>query len=174
VDVSPVYDFGNALSIDAEAVGEPGQRRFRLLVLGSNGSASIWMEKEQLAGIAAWVQEMLTSLEEERPDSAPDVEPLPMPEQADVDFRAVQIALGYAEDQDLFAIQAFDQAIEAENPTPTFRCFISRGQARVLSSKILQLVAAGRPLCPLCDLPIDPSGHQCIRGNGHRQTRIIG
>ena len=29
------------------------------------------------------------------------------------------------------------------------------------------LVAAGRPLCPMCGQPLDPQGHLCPRRNGH-------
>jgi uncharacterized repeat protein (TIGR03847 family) len=40
------------------------------------------------------------------------------------------------------------------------RAFVRRAQA---------LLAAGRPLCPLCALPLDPEGHVCPRQNGHRR-----
>ena len=28
-----------------------------------------------------------------------------------------------------------------------------------------EAVVGGRPLCPLCDLPMDPAGHICPRWN---------
>jgi len=31
------------------------------------------------------------------------------------------------------------------------------------------VVAAGRPPCPLCGLPLDPDGHVCPRQNGYRR-----
>ena len=31
-----------------------------------------------------------------------------------------------------------------------------------------KIVAAGRPPCPLCGLPLDTDGHVCPRQNGHR------
>ena len=31
------------------------------------------------------------------------------------------------------------------------------------------VVAAGRPPCPLCSLPLDPAGHVCPRQNGYRR-----
>jgi uncharacterized repeat protein (TIGR03847 family) len=160
-------DFGRALSIDAEAIGEPGRRRFRLLVLSGSRSAAIWMEKQDLAGIGAWFQEVSERLDRERPSDEADVEPLPISEPFDAELHAVQLALGYVEDEDLFAIQAFD-AISAGSQRPAFRCFLSRGQSRVLSRKIAAVVAAGRPICPLCEMPIDPGGHVCPRANGHR------
>ena len=30
-------------------------------------------------------------------------------------------------------------------------------------------VAAGRPPCPFCGDPLDPSGHVCPRANGYRR-----
>ena len=159
------HDFGHALSVDAEAIGEPGNRRFRLLVRSSSQTASIWMENQQLAGIGSWIEETQERLDREHPSTEADAEPTPFDDTFAVEFRASQIGLGYAEAEEQFAIQAFD--IEAESQVPAFRCFISRGQARVLNRKIAGLVAAGRPICPLCEMPIDPEGHVCPRSNGH-------
>ncbi len=104
----PVHEFGSARSIDAEAIGQPGQRRFRLLVLSSYGAAAIWMEKEQLSGIGDWLTETVGRLDADRPTNDPDTDPMPFPAEVDVEVRAGQLALGYVEDRDLFAIQVYD------------------------------------------------------------------
>jgi uncharacterized repeat protein (TIGR03847 family) len=39
-------------------------------------------------------------------------------------------------------------------------------QMLAFAAKSLELVASGRPLCPVCGLPIDPEGHLCPRKNG--------
>ena len=36
------------------------------------------------------------------------------------------------------------------------------------------LGAAGRPPCPLCDEPLDPAGHLCVRTNGYRRGVVPG
>ncbi len=41
------------------------------------------------------------------------------------------------------------------------RDFVARAQA---------LVSAGRPPCPFCLQPIDPTGHICPRSNGYRRA----
>jgi uncharacterized repeat protein (TIGR03847 family) len=164
---SAEHDFGRALSVDAEAVGRPGQRRFRLLVRSTSRSIGLWMEKEQLRGIGSWFEEVLERLQREHPTSDPDVEPLPMPSEPDIDLRASQIGLGYDEAEDLFTLHAFDAQRLAADQSPAFRCLLSRGQSRVLARKIAVVVAAGRPICPLCGAPIDPDGHVCPRSNGH-------
>jgi uncharacterized repeat protein (TIGR03847 family) len=162
---TPANDYGRALSIDAEAVGQPGHRRFRILVRSTDQTASVWMEKQQLAGIGDWFDEVVKRLDREQPIDEPDVEPLPFAAIYDLEFTAGQIGLGYLETEKLFALQCFD--METGTERPTFRCLVSRGQARVLSAKIAQVVAAGRPICPLCAMPIEPQGHACPRANGH-------
>jgi uncharacterized repeat protein (TIGR03847 family) len=103
-----------------------------------------------------------------------DVDPLPFPDQIDLDLRAGQLALGYIEERDTFTIQFFERQtdVEGEEAKPMLRCFLRRGQSRVLSRKIADLVAAGRKPCPMCGEPMDPEGHNCPRGNGHRPVRL--
>ncbi|MPZ24804.1 MAG: DUF3090 family protein [Dehalococcoidia bacterium] len=167
------HDYGQTVSIDAEAIGRPGQRRFRLVARSATACAAIWMEKQQLASIGDWLVEMLKRLDDERPPPEPEVEPLPPTEAFDLSFRASQIALGFAEEANLFAIQAFEEQRAGDSDDPTFRCFIGRGQARALSRKIEAVVSAGRRLCPLCDQPIDPEGHVCPRSNGHHTGAAV-
>ncbi|HEX5479005.1 MAG TPA: hypothetical protein VFY79_04730 [Dehalococcoidia bacterium] len=33
-------------------------------------------------------------------------------------------------------------------------------------------MAGGRPVCPLCGLPMEPGGHACVRTNGHSKQPI--
>lgn len=161
----PANDFGRALAIDAEAVGQPGNRRFRLLVQSAGRCASVWMEKQQLSGIGEWFEETLQRLDREEPVNEPDEAPGPIGAIYDLEFTAGQIGLGYQEDERLFALQCFD--LRTGTQEPTFRCLVSRGQAKVLSAKIASVVAAGRPICPLCAMPMEPEGHHCPRSNGH-------
>jgi uncharacterized repeat protein (TIGR03847 family) len=45
------------------------------------------------------------------------------------------------------------------------RIYATRGQVRAMAAKGAEAVAAGRPPCPLCDMPMDPAGHRCPRWN---------
>ena len=45
------------------------------------------------------------------------------------------------------------------------RIYATRGQVRAMAAKGAEAVAAGRPLCPLCDMAMDPAGHRCPRWN---------
>src|SRR5262245_39745182 len=161
---TPANDFGRASSIDAEAVGQPGSRRFRLLVQSAGQSASVWMEKQQLANVGEWFDETNQRLDREQPGSDPDEEPGPIAAIYDIEFTAGQMSLGYQEERNVFVLQCFD--LQSGRQDPSFRCLISRGQARVLSAKIARVVAAGRPICPLCAMPME-ADHHCPRSNGH-------
>ena len=50
-------EFSEITSIEAESFGEPGKRTFRIVVSASNGSAIMWLEKEQLLQLALAIQE---------------------------------------------------------------------------------------------------------------------
>jgi uncharacterized repeat protein (TIGR03847 family) len=55
------------------------------------------------------------------------------------------------------------------------RVLINPAQARAFVDRARQLVSAGRPPCPLCAQPLDPSGHICPRQNGyHRGISFAG
>jgi uncharacterized repeat protein (TIGR03847 family) len=46
------------------------------------------------------------------------------------------------------------------------RVRIAPGHAREFVRRAAGLVAAGRPLCPFCGQPLEPTGHFCTRTNG--------
>ena len=48
------------------------------------------------------------------------------------------------------------------------RVSITREQAAAFTIQATRLIESGRPPCPLCGSPLDPSGHECPRTNGHR------
>jgi uncharacterized repeat protein (TIGR03847 family) len=45
------------------------------------------------------------------------------------------------------------------------RLMLTRGQALAFAARAVELVAAGRPSCRFCGLPMDPDGHPCPRMN---------
>jgi uncharacterized repeat protein (TIGR03847 family) len=50
------------------------------------------------------------------------------------------------------------------------RVHLTGQAARAFAARAASVVAAGRPACPLCTLPLDPDGHICPRQNGYRRT----
>ncbi len=47
------------------------------------------------------------------------------------------------------------------------RVILSAAAVEAFAGHAEAVVAAGRPLCPMCGQPLDPQGHLCPRRNGH-------
>jgi uncharacterized repeat protein (TIGR03847 family) len=61
-----------------------------------------------------------------------------------------------------------EEAVEHERDPldkGTLRLELTRSQAAAFSGRAVELVAAGRPACRFCGLPIDQDGHACPRMN---------
>ena len=56
---------------------------------------------------------------------------------------------------------------EDEEETATLVLRLNLRQSADLSADAASLVAAGRPLCPMCGQPMDADGHVCPQQNGH-------
>ena len=51
----------------------------------------------------------------------------------------------------------------------SIRVTLTPAQARAFARRSNALVAAGRPPCPFCGNPLDPTGHICPRANGYKR-----
>ena len=61
---------------------------------------------------------------------------------------------------------------DREDAPDALRVFLTLAEAQDFAKHAQSIVAAGRPPCPLCGNPLDPSGHICPRLNGyHRGAR---
>jgi uncharacterized repeat protein (TIGR03847 family) len=167
------HDFGQVDSIDAEAIGPPGQRRFRLTALAGDQSAALWLEKEQLAALGTAIEQQLVRSDRQRrrTEIPSDDEPAPIPLNPTLDVRVSQLALGYDEGRSLFTVQAVVVDVERQRQA-SFSCMASHPQARRLTRAISRLMAAGRPTCPLCGAVIEGE-HHCPRSNGHTDIAIV-
>ena len=58
---------------------------------------------------------------------------------------------------------------DADEGPDALRVRLTAEMARAFVQRAQRVVAAGRPPCPLCSLPLDPEGHVCPRQNGHRR-----
>lgn len=166
-----LYDFGDVSEFHAEAIGEPGQRRFRLTAQNDEASASLWLEKEQAAALGAALEQQLVRAGAPRQtDAGAEREPGSFPLNPSVDFQVGQLALGYDEERDVFLIQVYSTEANEEGQ-PTFGCSITRRQARRLINEIGRLMVSGRPTCPLCGAPMQGQ-HICPRSNGHAKVSL--
>jgi uncharacterized repeat protein (TIGR03847 family) len=165
-----LIDFGIVDAVDAEAIGEPGQRTFRLRARSGANYAALWMEKEQLATLGRAISQVLAERSRRRGDPVSEAAPLDgFAARPDVDMQVVRLGLDFDADTDRIAILADDQSGLERGDTPTFRMEIGRTDALKLVRLIGEVVAAGRPLCPLCGRPVEQAGqpHFCPGSNGH-------
>jgi uncharacterized repeat protein (TIGR03847 family) len=158
----------DAERIQVEAIGEPGERRFRLLAMVNAQTYAVWMEKQQVHALGLALEQMLERL----PDAGPALPQAAGLHVQDFDretrkqFRVGRMELGYDDDEDRIVIVAHDLNAQDDSDA-AFACRVTRGQARDLSAEAAAVVAAGRPRCTMCGAPMGPGPHVCPQQNGH-------
>ena len=162
------YSFGTVSSITAEALGEPGQRTFRVLLKAGAASACLWLEKEQLQQLAVYIQQVGEALsQKELGEVKEGPEELGAEGITELEFKVGKLALGHDAAANSFLFLAHD--IESAEDAPAELGFwVTPEMAQGLSKEALEICAAGRPRCFLCGQPINPEGHMCVRSNGHQ------
>ncbi len=167
------HDLGPAAVLEAEAIGQPGQRTFRLRARTTTATVSLRMEKEQVHALATAIDRVLAQHRGSEPTRRkPRPRPLvPFPETPTFDFHVSRLALGYDEGADRLAIYATD--VESPHQEhPTLRVTFTRTQARLFTVQADATVAAGRPQCPLCEAPLEGLSHFCPPTNGHSDDAL--
>ena len=165
-----MIDFGLVEAVDAEAIGPPGQRTFRLRARSGDTYAALWMEKEQLAALGRSFSQILAERSRLRGQPGGAVEDVGnFPQRAQVDFQVARMGLDYDTDEERVILLADDPTAAQRGDTPAFRMELTRAQALSAITLIEQIVTSGRPLCPLCQQPLAHEGEQhfCPHTNGH-------
>ena len=178
------YDLNPVDSIVADAEGEPGKRTFFLQARAGRQIVTVTLEKQEVVNLAQSLLQLLIELEEKYPDLPPAPRgrrtlypDLPI----DPAFRVMQLIVGYDDDDDKIWIIAKAMAIGEDgtvvdpddDAVPTARFICSRAQVRAFCEHALEVAKQGRPICPLCNRPIDRSGHFCPRSDGHRMPIVL-
>ena len=170
----------------AGTVGQPGDRTFYLQASGAGRTVSVALEKAQVALLADKLTELLDEVRRRGidvptgpPREIEDVAPLDQP--VEEEFRVASLALGFEVDAGVVVIEAQAAADGADGEgtaeigddsaagPDTLRVRMSPRTALSFVARATRVVAAGRPPCPLCGLPLDPAGHICPRMNGFRR-----
>lgn len=151
---------------NVEALGEPGQRRFRLLVSTGSETTVLWMEKLQVDALGRALEQLLEQL-----PSVDDLDEVLGAEPqfdlgSDRQFRVGKLEIGYDEVRDRIVVIAYDIE-ESETFGPSAVCRLSRLQAAEVADEAARVVAAGRPRCVMCGMPMGPGPHACANQNGH-------
>jgi uncharacterized repeat protein (TIGR03847 family) len=177
----------------AGTVGPPGERTFFLQAREGTRITSVALEKQQVSVLAERIDDLLDELmrtdEEESvipalpPVDLQDSDPLETP--IVEEFRAGTMTLSWDPQDQRVVVEVFPfvEQVTDEEDEPTvaveepaydevFLVRLTAGLARAFSKRALDIVSAGRPPCPFCGSPLDPSGHLCARANGFRRTRL--
>ena len=164
-----MIDFGLVDAIDAEALGEPGHRTFRIRARAGRNYASLWLEKEQLAALGRGISQLIAERVERRGETLPrPPEVGEFTDRPDIDMQLVRLGIDYQPSPDRLVFLADDQSGMERGDTPTFRMEMSRAAAMGLVRAITVAVSAGRPRCPLCGQPMEPDNqHFCPGADGH-------
>ena len=174
-------DLGRAELFDAESIGAPGNRRFRLYARSPRGTVCLWLEREQLEALSLALDQLQAQIsggDVLRPEALASFTPVPaapedFPAHPDFEFQVANMQLGYDEDRDQILVRAAPlelieedgEMVVRDDAEPVFTLFITRSQASQTSSHIMTILASGRPRCPFCHRPMEP-GHVCEKQNG--------
>lgn len=165
-----MIDFGLVDAVDAEAIGPPGERTFRLRANKDDNYAALWFEKEQLSLLGREFSKLLAERSRQRgepTDAVPEMGPFPAT--AQVDLQVARLGLDFDDESQHIVLLADDAAALQRGESPTFRMEINRPQAVAAIRAIDDAVAGGRPLCPLCNRVLEEDGSciACPGSNGH-------
>lgn len=175
IELDPVDALG------AGAIGDPGERAFYLQARKETAQLTVLVEKEQVALLATEAVAFLDRIADEYPEEPVSLPPsvAELQEPTVPLFRARLIGLGFDPERELVLIELRERSVDDEDseevePPPeepeeeegfVARLYATRSQVRAMAKRGAEVVAAGRPPCPLCDQPMDPAGHRCPRWN---------
>ena len=162
------FDLPSVDAVTFGTIGEPGRRVFYVQAWSGRTVVTLKMEKQQVAGLASALQQVLADLPPEAtPISAPGLQP---PIESSWPVGGIGISSFDEATQRvtlLFEELAVEDPDGGEPDAATARIGVTIGQMIALVARGEELVAGGRPNCPLCGNPMDPDGHACPKTNGH-------
>jgi uncharacterized repeat protein (TIGR03847 family) len=180
-----VHEFDWPDRVVIGTIGRPGERTFYLQARTGKRIVSTALEKEQSAQLAEKIDEILDELmvNEGNAFSVPSTTPseliddAPLDQPVDEQFRTGAIGLGWDPSTAQVVIEAYpvvevddenadDPFAETQSPTEMLLVRMPVGTARAFAKRAREIVASGRATCPLCGMPIDPSGHVCAALDG--------
>ncbi|WP_151523350.1 DUF3090 family protein [Serinicoccus kebangsaanensis] len=173
----------------AGSVGPPGGRTFFLQATDGQRVMTVSLEKEQVRLLGESLAEMLDDVagadgSEEAGEAYLDNAPLDTP--IEDDFRVQRLSVAWEAGQRRIVLEAYDRPSEedvaeleteaeagdlpwAGLPPQSLKVVLEPGRARAFAQRCTASIEGGRPSCPFCGQPLDPTGHICPRANGYRR-----
>lgn len=159
------------------ASGEPGQREFFFQAINESNRVDVKCEKQQAVALSEHLTRLLADLPEPAGEAPADTaEPVEAYLPAYPTFVVGSISIGVDRNTDRIVV-LFDELVvsvddedddeEVLVPLTPKRLMVhlSREQVLGFAAQTAKLASTGRPLCRLCNMPIDPEGHACPRLN---------
>ncbi len=191
-----VHNFDEPERFVAGTVGPPGQRTFFLQARDPRQLVSVTLEKQQVTVLAERMDLLLDEILRRSGGDAriPAVAPEglydggPLEQPIEEEFRVGTMTLEWDGDSGKVVVEMFpvseesvttveggdsdaEQEIEVEVEADEVMIVrLNPGYARSFVRRAQSVVAAGRPACPFCGGPVDPSGHVCPRANGFKRV----
>ena len=185
-----IYDYGKPDRFVAGTVGQPGNRTFFLQAKRGSALVSVVLEKVQVQVLAERMALLLAEVARRGvrvPEALlpADDDTGPLDEPLVEAFRVGTMTLAWDGGSDEILVEARAQIEEDEDDEgeddddeteladddpegpDLIRVRLTPTQARAFAERALRTVSAGRPPCPVCGQPLDPSGHLCPRRNGY-------
>jgi uncharacterized repeat protein (TIGR03847 family) len=164
--VTEAYDL-SADRLCVGTVGPVGNRLFLIQCRQGETLLTLKIEKQQVAAMSELLARVVK--DQRRPGHLPDDQELEEPTEPAWAVGTVGVSFDEAEDRVVLVIE---ELVPDEEMGAIARVSITREQAGAFSIQATRLVESGRPPCPLCGSPLDPSGHECPRTNGHRPPAV--
>ncbi len=144
-------------------VGPVGERMFLLQSRQGAELLTLKVEKQQVAVLASYLARIVREV------GRPGHLPREVSFVADEDPAWIVGTIGVSYDEAVSRVVVVaEELVGDDEESSVARFSITLEQAASFAITATGLVEAGRPPCPLCGLPLDPSGHDCPRTNGHR------
>ena len=161
--MSPALDLGDLDRFTVGTEGAVGRRVFLVQCRSGGTLLTLKAEKQQVSVLSEYLGRVLRDLDS--PGHLP--EDLDLEEPTEPHWVIGTLGVTYDDVLDRIVLVAEELVAEDEEGDMA-RFAVTREQAAAFAIRATSLVEAGRPPCPLCGLPLDPSGHTCPRTNGHR------
>lgn len=153
------------------AIGPKGQRVFFLMARQGGEEAPVKLEKQQVARLADYLEQLLSILpsSEDSDEDLPEVAEDPG-EPGDMLWTVGGLEIGYSEQRDRIALYIEELAESGdeddpqaghEGPLERIRILLRRGQTIAFIRQAREIVAAGRPLCMFCAEPLNSDDNWC-------------
>jgi uncharacterized repeat protein (TIGR03847 family) len=188
-----IMDFDTPDRFATGSVGEPGDRVFYLQAVQRQRTTSVMLEREQVAILADRVLAVVDELErrglaaiDAGPAGSPDERPLEEP--LHEEFRVGTMTIAWDDDVDRIVIEARSMTFDAgagdsvlldgedldDDDIPddapigpdVLRVRLTPFMAQQFARRAGRIVGDGRPPCPFCGEPLEPTGHICRRSEG--------